>query len=162
MTFIQAITVFFESIFKKSSPEVQKRAFMRKIDAQIREFKPMICKNGMLQSNFAEALFALYKNTKPLDNLFSVTIHSNDLHRQQRFEAQLMITGYSSESQEIIEELEKIRRNLYTGSIGYFDLRGNCDFNIVIRTIIKKDNKAFFNVGGGITYESDVYIITVD
>ena len=106
MTFIQAITVFFESIFKKSSPEAQKRAFMRKIDAQIREFKPVICKNGMLQPNFAEALFSLYKNTKPLDNLFSVTIHSNDLHRQQRFEAQLMITGYSPESQEIIEELE--------------------------------------------------------
>ena len=58
-------------------------------------------------------------------------------------------------SMEIIEELEKIKRNIYTGSIGYFDVRGNCDFNIVIRTIIKKDNKAFFNVGGGITYESD-------
>ena len=54
---------------------------------------------------------------------------------------------------EIIEELEGIKRNIYTGSIGYFDFRGNCDFNIVIRTIIKKDNKAYFGVGGGITYD---------
>ncbi|WP_066873659.1 aminodeoxychorismate synthase component I [Clostridium mediterraneense] len=56
---------------------------------------------------------------------------------------------------EIIEELEKIRRGLYTGCIGYFDFRGNCDFSIVIRTIIKKDDKAYFGVGGGITIESD-------
>ena len=66
---------------------------------------------------------------------------------------------------EIIEELEGVKRNIYTGSIGYFDFRGNCDFNIVIRTIIKKDNKAFFGVGGGITYDSieeDEYNETLD
>ena len=66
---------------------------------------------------------------------------------------------------EIIEELEGIKRNIYTGSIGYFDFRGNCDFNIVIRTIVKKDNKAFFGVGGGITYDSieeDEYNETLD
>jgi para-aminobenzoate synthetase component 1 len=55
---------------------------------------------------------------------------------------------------EIIEELEGLKRNIYTGAIGYFDLRGNCDFNIVIRTIIKKGNKAYFGVGGGITWDS--------
>ena len=66
---------------------------------------------------------------------------------------------------EIIEELEGIKRNIYTGSIGYFDFRGNCDFNIVIRTIIKTDNKAFCGVGGGITYDSieeDEYNETLD
>ncbi|MGL5646767.1 MAG: aminodeoxychorismate synthase component I [Clostridium sp.] len=55
---------------------------------------------------------------------------------------------------EVIEELEGVKRNLYTGSIGYFDLRGNSDFNIVIRTILKKDGIAYFGVGGGVTYES--------
>lgn len=66
---------------------------------------------------------------------------------------------------EIIEELEGLKRNLYTGSIGYFDFRGNADFNIAIRTIIKKDNKAYFGVGGGITYDSieeDEYNETLD
>lgn len=58
-------------------------------------------------------------------------------------------------SMEIIEELEGVRRGIYTGAIGYFDLRGNCDFNIVIRTILTKDNKAYFGVGGGITIESE-------
>lgn len=56
---------------------------------------------------------------------------------------------------EIIDELEGLSRNLYTGSMGYFDLRGNADFNIIIRTILKKDGQAIFGIGGGITWESD-------
>ena len=66
---------------------------------------------------------------------------------------------------EIIEELEGLKRNIYTGAIGYFDFRGNSDFNIAIRTIVKKDNKAYFGVGGGITYDSieeDEYNETLD
>ncbi|WP_035790405.1 aminodeoxychorismate synthase component I [Clostridium beijerinckii] len=66
---------------------------------------------------------------------------------------------------EIIEELEKLKRNIYTGSIGYFDLRGNSDFNIVIRTIVKKGNKAYLGVGGGITWESieeEEWLETID
>lgn len=58
---------------------------------------------------------------------------------------------------EIIDELERTKRELYTGTIGYFDVRGNCDFNIIIRTIIKKNNDIIIGVGGGITWESDEY-----
>ena len=57
---------------------------------------------------------------------------------------------------EIIDELEHGRRNLYTGSIGYFTLDGDCDFNIVIRTAVYKDGTYYLGVGGGITYESDL------
>lgn len=57
---------------------------------------------------------------------------------------------------EIIDELEHSRRNLYTGSIGYFTLDGDCDFNIVIRTAVYKDGKYYLGVGGGITYESEL------
>jgi len=56
---------------------------------------------------------------------------------------------------EIIDELERNRRNLYTGTIGYFGFDGNADFNIVIRTILMKDDYAHIGVGGGITWESD-------
>lgn len=58
-------------------------------------------------------------------------------------------------SMEIIEELEKSKRNIYTGCIGYLGFEGNVDLNIVIRTILMKDNKAYFGVGGGITWESE-------
>lgn len=56
---------------------------------------------------------------------------------------------------EIIDELELERRNLYTGTLGYFSLNGNCDFNIMIRTGICHGNQWHLGVGGGITCESD-------
>ncbi|WP_432663482.1 aminodeoxychorismate synthase component I [Wukongibacter baidiensis] len=56
---------------------------------------------------------------------------------------------------EIIDELEPTQRNIYTGSIGYIGFNGDIDLNIVIRTIVCKDNKAYFQVGGGIVWDSD-------
>jgi para-aminobenzoate synthetase component 1 len=56
---------------------------------------------------------------------------------------------------EVIDELEPTQRNLYTGSIGYLDFNGNMDLNIAIRTIVKKENTAFFQAGGGIVWDSD-------
>jgi len=105
MGFIKTISELFESIFKRSSPEVQKKQQMKKLEQEIREFQPAICRNGMLLPNFGEAIFALYKNTRPLDNLFSVTVSQNDIQRQRRFEAQLIVTGYPAEDQETLNSL---------------------------------------------------------
>lgn len=55
---------------------------------------------------------------------------------------------------EIIEENEPVKRGIYTGSIGYIGFDGNIDLNIAIRTIIVKGDKAFYNVGGGIVWDS--------
>ena len=57
---------------------------------------------------------------------------------------------------EIIDELENNQRSLYTGSIGYLTLDGDCDFNIVILTALHKDGMYYLGVGGGITAESDL------
>jgi para-aminobenzoate synthetase component 1 len=56
---------------------------------------------------------------------------------------------------EIIDELEPTRRSVYTGAIGYLGFGSNLDLNIVIRTFIIKGNKAYFQVGGGIIYDSN-------
>ncbi len=56
---------------------------------------------------------------------------------------------------EIIEELEPVKRGVYTGSIGYLGFDGSADLNIVIRTFIIKDGQAYFQVGGGIVADSD-------
>lgn len=55
---------------------------------------------------------------------------------------------------EIIDELEPNQRNIYTGSIGYIGFNNDMDLNIVIRTILCKDNYAYFGVGGGIVWDS--------
>lgn len=68
-------------------------------------------------------------------------------------------------SMEIIDQLEPTRRSVYTGSLGYLSFNGDMDLDIVIRTIIVKDGKAYFQVGGAITYDSDPeaeYIETLD
>jgi para-aminobenzoate synthetase component 1 len=66
---------------------------------------------------------------------------------------------------EIIDELEPTRRSVYTGSIGYLSFNGDMDLNIVIRTIIVKDGRAYFQLGGAIVYDSEPeaeYIETLD
>jgi len=56
---------------------------------------------------------------------------------------------------EIIDELEPTRRSVYTGSIGYLSFSGEMDLNIVIRTFLIKEGRAYFQVGGGIVYDSE-------
>ena len=56
---------------------------------------------------------------------------------------------------EIIAELERDLRGPYAGAVGYFDLSGNIDTAITIRTIVMKDGVANVQAGGGIVYDSD-------
>jgi para-aminobenzoate synthetase component 1 len=56
---------------------------------------------------------------------------------------------------QIIEELEPTRRGIYTGALGYLSFSGNMDLNILIRTMLLKENKVYFQVGGGIVADSD-------
>ena len=56
---------------------------------------------------------------------------------------------------EIIEELEGVRRGIYTGVLGYIGFDNSCDLSIIIRTILFKEDYGYIGVGGGITYESD-------
>ncbi|WP_107670609.1 anthranilate synthase component I [Cyanothece sp. BG0011] len=61
---------------------------------------------------------------------------------------------------EIIEELEPIKRNLFYGSCGYLDYRGNLDLNILIRTLLYTPLSANLSsvwgqVGAGIVADSD-------
>ncbi|QPR70457.1 aminodeoxychorismate synthase, component I [Lysinibacillus macroides] len=55
---------------------------------------------------------------------------------------------------EIIEELEPVRRGLYTGSIGWLGFTGDMEFNIVIRTAFIKDGMAHIQAGAGIVIDS--------
>jgi para-aminobenzoate synthetase component 1 len=66
---------------------------------------------------------------------------------------------------EIIDELEPTRRSVYTGSLGYLSFCGDMDLDIVIRTILVKNGRAYFQVGGAIVYDSEPeaeYIETLD
>lgn len=55
---------------------------------------------------------------------------------------------------EIIEELEPVRRGLYTGSIGWIGYTGDLELNIVIRTAYIQDGVAYIQAGAGIVIDS--------
>lgn len=55
---------------------------------------------------------------------------------------------------EIIEELEKEKREFYAGCVGYFGYNGNMDFCITIRTMLKKGDAVYLQAGAGIVADS--------
>lgn len=66
------------------------------------------------------------------------------------------ITGAPKKrAMEIINELEPAERGAYCGSMGYIDDSGQCDFNILIRTIEAKEDGATCWGGGGLVIDSD-------
>ncbi|PRY15718.1 para-aminobenzoate synthetase component 1 [Pontibacter ummariensis] len=58
---------------------------------------------------------------------------------------------------QLIEELESTKRGLYSGTIGYIKPNGDCDFNVVIRSIQYNASEGYlsFMVGSAITYDAD-------
>jgi anthranilate synthase component 1 len=56
---------------------------------------------------------------------------------------------------EIIRELEPIRRNIYSGAVGYIGWWGDMDTAIAIRTAVIHDGALHVQAGAGIVYDSD-------
>jgi len=56
---------------------------------------------------------------------------------------------------EIIEELEPVRRGIYTGSIGWIGFNGDMELNIAIRTMIIQDGQAYVQAGAGVVIDSN-------
>ncbi|MDR5857841.1 anthranilate synthase component I [Halomonas eurihalina] len=56
---------------------------------------------------------------------------------------------------EIIDELEPVKRGIYSGAVGYLSWHGNMDTAIAIRTAVIKDGELHVQAGGGIVADSD-------
>jgi anthranilate synthase component 1 len=55
---------------------------------------------------------------------------------------------------EIIDELEPVKRGIYSGAVGYISWSGNMDTAIAIRTAVIKDGQLYIQAGAGIVYDS--------
>ena len=55
---------------------------------------------------------------------------------------------------EIIDELEKTKRKVYAGGIGYFSANGEFDTCIALRTAVSKNKKFYVQAGAGIVADS--------
>jgi len=56
---------------------------------------------------------------------------------------------------EVIRELEPIKRNIYSGAVGYIGWWGDVDTAIAIRTAVIQDGRLHVQAGAGIVYDSD-------
>lgn len=56
---------------------------------------------------------------------------------------------------EVIAELEPIKRNLYSGAVGYIGWHGDADTAIAIRTAVIQDGHLHVQAGAGIVHDSD-------
>jgi anthranilate synthase component 1 len=66
---------------------------------------------------------------------------------------------------EIIDELEKEKRGVYAGGVGYFSAGGDMDTCIALRTGVVKGGRLYVQAGGGVVYDSNAaaeYQETVD
>jgi anthranilate synthase component 1 len=55
---------------------------------------------------------------------------------------------------QIINELEKNKRGVYAGAVGYFGFDGNHDSCIALRTVLLKNGKAYVQAGAGVVADS--------
>jgi len=56
---------------------------------------------------------------------------------------------------QIIQELEPVKRNVYSGAVGYIGWHGDADTAIAIRTAVIQDGYLYVQAGGGVVYDSD-------
>ncbi len=66
------------------------------------------------------------------------------------------ITGCPKKrSVEILTDIEEFNRSIFMGNMGYISFHQSMDLNVMIRTLLYKDKYIYFQVGGGIVYDSD-------
>lgn len=97
-----------------------------------------------------------YKNVYHLASLIQGKTKKNPLEILQALFPGGSISGCPKiRACQIIDELEKQSRNIYTGSMGYFSFNHISEFNILIRSAVFCQNKIYYRVGGGITLLSE-------
>jgi anthranilate synthase component 1 len=55
---------------------------------------------------------------------------------------------------EIINEVESLKRSVYSGAIGYLSWQGSMDMAIAIRTAVIKDEQLYVQAGAGVVFDS--------
>lgn len=120
-----------------------------------------LTKSSVTGSIKVEELFKVYE-FKTINQMISTVIStakediSNTEIIKNTFPMGSMTGAPKIRAMQIIESIEKQKRGLYSGSIGYFSANGNFDFNVVIRSLIYNTTKKYLSlqVGGAITYDS--------
>jgi len=83
-------------------------------------------------------------------------LHSYDAFRSV-FPAGTVSGAPKVRAMQLVASLEKERRHIYAGAVGYVSFNGEMDTAIAIRTMVIHDGQVFLQAGGGIVYDSKPY-----
>jgi anthranilate synthase component 1 len=127
---------------------------------------------GGASGNLAAAADAGSKHVRVTES-FTIERYSHVMHIVSNVEGELsrglnaldaLIAGFPHgtvtgapkiRAMEIINEVEKHRRGIYAGGVGYFGAGGDMDTCIALRTGVVKDGMLYVQAGGGVVLDSD-------
>ena len=118
-----------------------------------------ICKEG---SVVVDELFGIYTFPQVHQMISSISgeqlqgLHWVDIIKAT-FPMASMTGAPKKRVMQLIEQYEKTKRGIFSGSVGYISPSGNFDFNVVIRSILYNHINKFlsYEVGSAITFYSD-------
>jgi len=130
----------------------------------------------LLRNDLARLMYGHGESTVFVDSLFDVESYESLLQMTSTIKAKSTSSAMSNlkltelfralfpcgsitgapkiRTMQIIDELEKERRGVYTGAIGYFGPDGSAVFNVPIRTIRLQGSSGEMGIGAGITHDS--------
>ena len=118
-----------------------------------------VCKEGTVQ---VEELFGIYSFPQVHQMISTISGEVNDNLDwvdmvKATFPMGSMTGAPKKRVMQLIEQYERTKRGLFSGSIGYIDPQGDFDFNVVIRSILynASDRYLSFQTGSAITFYCD-------
>jgi para-aminobenzoate synthetase component 1 len=121
-----------------------------------------LAKSAKAGSVKVEEIFGIYSFQQVHQMISTISaIKKNEIHPvdiiKNAFPMGSMTGAPKISAMELIEQYENSKRNVFSGSIGYFNEGNQFDFNVLIRSIYydEQTQKINYQVGSAITYDSD-------
>jgi len=155
----------------------EERAYSKQLQNDIKNRSENVMIVDLLRNDLARLMHGHGQSTVAVDSLFDIESYESLLQMTSTISARGSAAGMGDidlvdlfralfpcgsitgapkiRTMEIIDELEKEQRGVYTGAIGYLGPGGTAVFNVPIRTVLLHGNSGEMGIGAGITHDSD-------
>lgn len=118
-----------------------------------------ICQQGMVKVSELFGIYAfpqVYQMISTVEGEVRDDVNIVDIFKAS-FPMGSMTGAPKKRVMELIDEYERTKRGLFSGSVGYISPEGEMDFNVVIRSILYNSSAQYlsFQTGSAITYNSN-------
>jgi para-aminobenzoate synthetase component 1 len=121
-----------------------------------------LTKSALKGTVVVEELFGIYSFTNVHQMISTISCQLNPAVHfveaiKNTFPMGSMTGAPKVRAMQLIEDIETVKRGMYSGSMGYISPEGDFDFNVIIRSLLYSQKKGYlsFQVGGAITAGSD-------